>query len=121
MSTKPSDPIETDAFETALRDWRYAVNAFHLEATDCREMFRLAASVARRDDACRLIREGRERLSNALRELESAHRTLLDRLESATVRDEGVLNELLAGFRVEVSRWGALDTEPDGTNEDATN
>lgn len=113
MLTRPSQATDSDAAGQALRDWRYAVNAYHLEATDCREMFRLAAEIAgrggRREDAYRLIQEGRERIRNALRDLETAHRNLTDRLDALSSRDEDALNRLLDGFREDIARWGAVD------------
>jgi len=122
MSLKPTDSVEPKAVEECLRRWRYAVNAFHLEATDCREMFRLAAERARRErrreDAYRLIREGRERVWNALSELEASYRNLLDQLDADIAREERVLNNLLEAFRADAARWGAFD--PNDVSSDSS-
>lgn len=94
--------------EEVWRNWRYALQAFHLEATDCREMLRLAREVSRRDDAYRLIREGRERLLNALRELEIAYQDLLRELDAAHQNEEVALDTRVREFRSKAARWGAL-------------
>lgn len=94
--------------ERAWRNWRYAFQVFRLEAADCREMLQLAREVSRREDACHLIREGWERLLNALRELELAYGDLLGELDAAHQNGETTLDALVREFRAKAARWGAL-------------